>query len=134
MTNIAARFDFHVADPPAGGARDPRGALDFMHQDGAITRREYDAGRFLAACYASADARCLAIVESCEQTLGYVEIDMAALVRAVVVRHKRPLTVEGTRRLRHGLGQIAMHIEQIEIGWLTRPITERAAELDPATR
>jgi hypothetical protein len=101
---------------PAGGIDDPRGALDFLFGDGLITRREYDAGLTYARCFRSCDPRCGAILDHLDERLDRIELDRHPFLRRVAVQHKRPVGVEGLKRLRHTLAMVALELDQIEIG------------------
>jgi hypothetical protein len=117
--------------PAKGGVIDPRRSLDFLFHDGAITRREYEAGRFYGALYDSRDPRCGALLVSCNQALGRISAFAAGDVRTVAIGHALLNLPSDVKRLREALSHLAMHVEQLEIGLaellLGQPL-ERAAE------
>lgn len=107
---------------PAGGVKDPRGALDQLFVANEIDFRQYNAGRDYARAYHSADPGCAAIVTSCDQALDKRAVWMRPFILAVVAHHKEPAPGRDCELLREALSYLAMHLDQVDIGF-----NERAA-------
>src|SRR5438067_1136575 len=102
---------------PAGGAADPRGALDMLYQSKLITRREYEAGLHVETLEKTLSrGRCRHsenLIRMARDACDAIEIDAWPLVRLVCCSYRRPRTFAGLTRLRQALQAIAFRVDQV---------------------
>lgn len=118
---------------PRGTIADPRGALDMLRDDNAISDQEYEAGLMYARLSLLRSRRgdeaifASEMLKTADTALGQLDREMPELVRRVCVGHAMPGTVDRLQRLGSALRRLSAHFEMIELALLFRPEMLKAA-------